>query len=115
LILEDGKILQVGAGPAPSVEGRRLDAAGTIICPAFINAHTHISDAIAKELGFSRPHWEAVMPPDGIRFRCFRETSREVFVSTMHDTMAQMVENGISTFVAFREGGLDGVQVMADV
>lgn len=107
-----GRIAEVGRGRTPSQAGPVLDARDTLVCPAFLNAHTHVSDAFIKERAFGRTHWEAVMPPDGIRHRAFRETPPEQVKACMQDTLDYMVSCGTSTFVDFSEGGLPGVRLL---
>src|SRR5439155_612617 len=91
-----------------------LDARRAIVAPAFLNAHTHVSDGILKEGGFGRPYWEVVMPPDGLRHRAFRETPLETVRAAMQDTLDYMVSCGTSAFVDFREGGLAGVRLLKE-
>lgn len=114
VVIEHGRIAEVGHGRAPGGAGRLLDARDAIVGPAFINAHTHVSDAIVKEAAFGCPQAEAVMPPDGIRHRALRTTSVDVVRACMHDTLDDMVSCGTSTFVDFREGGLAGVRLLRE-
>lgn len=114
VVIAGGRVAEVAAGRAPGHAGVVLDARDTIVVPAFLNAHTHVSDAILKEAGFGRAHWEIVMPPDGLRHRGFRETPLETVRACMHDTLDYMVACGTSTFVDFREGGLAGVRLLKE-
>ena len=114
VIDDDGRIAAMGEGLPPDHAGPVLDARRAIVAPAFINAHTHISDGIVKEGGFGRPYWEVVMPPDGLRHRAFRETPAATVRATMDDTLDYMVSCGTAAFVDFREGGLAGVRLLKD-
>lgn len=112
LVIDDGRIVEVGAGRAPAQAGPILDARRTIIAPAFVNGHTHVSDSIVKDVGFGQDYWDLVMPPDGVRFRALRDTPPAVLRAAIEDTLDYMVAGGISTFVDFREGGLAGVRLL---
>jgi cytosine/adenosine deaminase-related metal-dependent hydrolase len=112
LVVEGGRITEIGAGRPGDRSGVVLDARQGIIAPAFINAHTHVSDGIIKEVGFGRDYWDVIMPPDGVRHRALRRTTPEAVARAMGDTLDCMVASGTLTFVDFREGGRDGVQVL---
>jgi len=51
VLIEDGVIARVApAGRAGRFSGRRLDAAGRVLIPGLINAHTHLYSALARGL-----------------------------------------------------------------
>jgi cytosine/adenosine deaminase-related metal-dependent hydrolase len=112
LLVEDGRIADIGAGRPPDQAGPVVDASDLLVVPAFVNAHTHVSDAVMKDQGFGQPFWELVMPPDGLRHRVIRATPPDVLRAAIEDTLDYMVAAGTSTFVDFREGGLDGVRLL---
>ena len=100
-------------GAAPS--GRaipRIDGRGWIITPAFVNAHTHIGDVVAKEAGFGLPSWDVVMPPDGVKVRVLREAADEALVRAIRDATRVMLASGTTTFADFREGGAHGAALL---
>lgn len=37
-------------------EGKIIDATDSIVCPTFLNGHTHIGDSIIKDEGYGL-HW----------------------------------------------------------
>jgi len=86
----------------------------SIVIPAFVNAHTHIGDSIAKEAGGGLSLDELVAPPDGLKHRLLRSTDRETKVAAMARTVKQMEETGTASFIEFREGGVDGVSMLRD-
>jgi len=100
VVVEDGEIAAVEAASVGS------DA---IVCPAFVNAHTHIGDSIAKEAGDGLTLEELVTPPDGLKHRLLRQADREALVAAMARSLSYMKNAGIGAFVEFREGGVDGV------
>lgn len=105
VVLEAGEIVAIEEAPVES------DA---IVLPAFVNAHTHIGDSIAKEAGAGLSLEELVAPPDGLKHRLLRTASRERLVEGMHRTMRFMESTGTGTFVDFREGGIAGVEAIKE-
>jgi len=103
VIVEDGKITAVEEA---SVDG---DA---IVCPAFVNAHTHIGDSIAKEAGKGLTLEELVGPPNGLKHRLLRQTDRGTLVAAMAKSLSYMERSGTGAFVDFREGGVDGIEAI---
>jgi cytosine/adenosine deaminase-related metal-dependent hydrolase len=112
LVIEGGRITEMGAGRPADRSGVLLDARHGIVAPAFINAHTHVSDAVIKEVGFGRDYWDVIMPPDGVRHRALRETAPGDLAAGIGDALDCMLASGTLTFVDFREGGRDGVQAL---
>lgn len=112
LVIEGGRITEMGAGRPADGAGVVLHAPHAIVAPAFINAHTHVSDGVIKEIGFGRDYWEVIMPPDSVRHRALRETTPDDLEAGIGDALECMVASGTLTFVDFREGGAEGVQVL---
>jgi len=112
--IQDGRIVEVGSGRPPDQAGPVLDARHGLLTPAFVNAHTHVSDAVMKDRGFGQPFWELVMPPDGLRHRVLRETTPLVLREAVRDTLRHMVSCGTTAFADFREGGLAGVRLLKE-
>ena len=109
------------------VEGRLVVEAGTItaieevetassdiVCPAFVNAHTHIGDSIAKEAGRGLSLDDLVAPPDGLKHRLLADTSRPELVKSMRRSVQFMNASGTGAFLEFREGGAEGVKALFD-
>ncbi len=85
-----------------------------IVLPAFVNAHTHIGDSIAKEAGAGLSLDELVAPPDGLKHRLLRDADREELVEAMVRSLRFMRAGGTGAFVGFREGGVEGVEAIRD-
>ena len=83
-----------------------------IVLPAFVNAHTHIGDSIAKEAGRGLTLEELVAPPDGLKHRLLRRADREESVGAMRRTVEFMRSGGTTAFMDFREGGAEGVSAL---
>ena len=103
--ISDGRIDQIVPADVDS------DA---IIAPAFVNAHTHLGDSIAKEAGGGLSLAELVAPPDGLKHRLLREASRDELVEGMRRSLRFAVQNGTAACYDFREGGVDGVDQLAE-
>ena len=105
VVVEDGEIAAVEEGGARSDD---------IILPAFVNAHTHIGDSIAKEAGGGLSLDDLVAPPDGLKHRLLRQASREEKVEAMHRSLRYMQSGGTAHCIEFREGGVEGVEAIED-
>src|SRR6056297_342281 len=105
VVVEDGEIQAIEETDTGS---------DSIVMPAFVNAHTHIGDSIAKEAGGGLSLGELVAPPDGLKHRLLRNTDREAKVDAMARTVKQMEATGTASFIEFREGGVEGVAMLRD-
>ena len=108
----EGRVV-VADGEIVRIEEREVDGDGVIL-PAFVNAHTHIGDSIAKEAGEGLSLDALVAPPDGLKHRLLRAASHEEKVAAMARTLRYMESTGTGTFLEFREGGVEGVAALRD-
>jgi cytosine/adenosine deaminase-related metal-dependent hydrolase len=81
-----------------------------IIVPAFVNAHTHIGDSVAKEPP-ALP-LEQLVGPGGFKHRILAETPYTELVTAMRETVADMFATGTQLFADFREGGISGANAL---
>ena len=102
---EEGVVKETGKG------AKRDAVAKGIIIPTFVNAHTHIADAVIKD-EITGSLKELVAPPDGLKHRVLRETPREILIQTMKEVARNMLNSGIEHFCDFREGGIEGVKIL---
>jgi cytosine/adenosine deaminase-related metal-dependent hydrolase len=86
----------------------------SVILPAFVNAHTHIGDSIAKEAGAGLSLDELVAPPDGLKHRLLRAADRAELVEGMRRSLKLMQRGGTAACVEFREGGVEGVEAIRE-
>jgi cytosine/adenosine deaminase-related metal-dependent hydrolase len=105
VVLEDGEIV--------AVERNATDS-DAIVCPAFVNAHTHVADAIVKEAGRGLDLEALVAPPDGLKHRRLREADREDLVRGIRRSARYMRRGGTTVFADFREGGVEGVEIFRE-
>lgn len=83
-----------------------------IVFPAFVNAHTHVGDSIAKEAGRGLDLEALVAPPAGLKHRLLAESSRDEQIAAMRRSLSYMQSGGTGTFVDFREEGNAGVTAL---
>ncbi|MBN1455272.1 MAG: amidohydrolase family protein [Methanomicrobia archaeon] len=83
-----------------------------IIVPAFVNAHTHIGDAVAKEPP-ALP-LEQLVGPGGFKHRILAETPYAQLVTAMQETITDMLATGTQLFADFREGGIRGTNALRE-
>ncbi|MFQ6013763.1 MAG: amidohydrolase family protein, partial [Thermoplasmata archaeon] len=84
-----------------------------LILPGFVNAHTHLGDAVVLE----EPHGsleEVVAPPHGLKFRRLRAASREDLVAALHGALRRMLQAGTTASLDFREGGQEGIKALRE-
>ncbi|MFX0080386.1 MAG: amidohydrolase family protein [Candidatus Hodarchaeota archaeon] len=83
-----------------------------LIIPGLINSHVHIGDSFAKELGFNKELSEIVAPPFGLKHKLLRQTPKEVIIMGIKNAVFEMLSNGITCFIDFREGGVEGLKLL---
>ncbi|WP_256391036.1 amidohydrolase family protein [Natronoarchaeum rubrum] len=105
VVIEDGEIV--------AVEETSTDS-DDVILPAFVNAHTHLGDSIAKEAGGGLTLEELVAPPDGLKHRLLDAADRDELVAGMRRSLRFMRATGTGTCIEFREGGVEGVEQLQD-
>lgn len=99
----------------PSNKEETYDCEGLLLIPGLINSHTHIGDSIAKDITLSASVDEKIHPVFGIKSKILKKTKPSQLASFMQNTCKSMIQKGITTFVDFREGGLDGVELLKNV
>ena len=109
----EGRIVVDDNGRIERIEEESVDS-DDIIVPAFVNAHTHIGDSIAKEAGEGLTLEELVAPPDGLKHRLLRRTSRENLIEGMRRSLRYMQAGGTAACLDFREGDVAGVTALRE-
>ncbi len=92
-----------------------VDCEGLLLIPGFINAHTHIGDSIGKDVTLNSSADKRIHPVFGTKSKILKNTSQENLSVFMKNSCRSMVRKGITTFVDFREGGLDGVILLQKI
>ena len=112
IVIEDDKIIEITKNKVS--HGKKIDARGCIVAPAFINSHVHIGDSIARDVGDGKSIAEIVKPPNGLKHRLLAESNPDEVINSMRRSMKDMLASGTTTFVDFREGGLEGINLVEE-
>lgn len=112
---KDGKISEVRCeNPKKNI---RISEEGNnfLMIPGLINSHVHIVDNFAKEMGFNKDLIEIVSPPNGLKHKLLNSTPNIVKKNGIHQAVLEMLSNGITCFIDFREGGVEGVNFLRKI
>jgi guanine deaminase len=85
-----------------------------IILPAFVNAHTHLGDSIAKDAAVGLSLEEAVAPPGSLKHRRLAGADRDELVTAMRRTLRLMGRTGTVSCLDFRESGVEGARALRE-
>jgi guanine deaminase len=105
VVVEEGRIEAVEETETASPD---------IILPAFVNAHTHVGDSVAKEAAVGLGLEEAVAPPDSLKHRRLTAADRDELVTAMRRTLRLMERTGTAGFLDFREFGVEGARTLRE-
>jgi cytosine/adenosine deaminase-related metal-dependent hydrolase len=105
VVVEDGRIEAVEETATTSTD---------IVLPAFVNAHTHLGDAVAKEAAVGLSLDAAVAPPDSLKHRRLAAADREQLVTAMRRTLRFMRRTGTVACLDFRESGPAGARALRE-
>jgi len=108
LISDKGKIQEITVNVQKDISCFNYHFEHHLLIPKFINAHIHLGDAIIKDIALNSSLDEAV-GPNGLKYHV-KSFSREERIDAMRITLLDMISEGTSTCIDFREGGLEGVQ-----
>ena len=86
-----------------------VNCKGLLLIPGLINSHTHIGDSVAKDIALNYNVNSKIHPVFGVKQKILRETNPKKLIIFMRKSAKSMIKKGITTFVDFRESGLDGV------
>ena len=85
----------------------------SIVLPAFVNAHTHLGDAFAYPA--PKGSVEEIVGPGGYKHRALASATDEEKRSGMRASLDLMWRTGTTSFIDFREEGLQGISCLRDV
>jgi cytosine/adenosine deaminase-related metal-dependent hydrolase len=112
--IEDGTIACLGEGHtrlSPQKEGDVLNGTGLLAIPGLIDAHVHLGDSVAKDIGIGSSLKDLVHPIYGLKSKLLNEIPGNEICQAIAATTQAMIASGITTFADFREGGLAGVEL----
>lgn len=110
VIIKGRKIHEVGKIPA-----LKPDYKGYII-PSPINAHTHLGDAFIKKKlrRLPRDLEKLVAPPKGIKHLLLGRADRSEIINGIREKLMEMEGLGLAAFCDFREGGIEGINILKE-
>ena len=112
--IQKNKFKKINSKIKPNLQ-ESVDCEGLLMIPGFINAHTHIGDSIGKDVSLNKTVNEKIHPVFGAKSKILKNTSNENLGNFMKNSCYSMLRKGITTFVDFREGGLDGVLLLKKI
>ncbi len=83
----------------------------SVLIPGFINAHTHIGDSFFKDQGYGLSLQE-VVGKNGLKHSKIEEIASPALIDGMKLSLQMLIENGFTSFIDYREGGLPGVVML---
>lgn len=100
---------------SPSRKEVVFDCEGLLLVPGFVNAHTHIGDSIGKDITLNKDVDGKIHPIFGVKPKILKKSNPAHLSNFMKNTCHAMIRKGITTFVDFREGGIEGVMLLKQV
>ena len=91
---------------------KTLNCKGLLLIPGLINSHTHIGDSVGKDISLNSSVDSKIHPVLGVKQKILSETPKKELIRFMRRSAISMLKKGITTFVDFREGGIDGIQLL---
>lgn len=107
-------IAQIGKSLSPDDKEQTIDCEGLLMMPGFINSHTHIGDSIGKDVGINFSVESKIHPVSGFKQKILKNSEASHLKSFIRNSCLSMLRRGITTFIDFREGGLEGVNLLKD-
>ncbi|MDE1867436.1 MAG: amidohydrolase family protein [Thaumarchaeota archaeon] len=108
-----GKYIEsVGKHLKPNSKEKTLDCEGLLMMPGFVNSHTHIGDSIGKDVGINSDVESKIHPVSGFKQRILKNSEISHLTNFIRNSCISMVRKGITTFIDFREGGLEGIHML---
>ena len=111
---KDGKIITISCDNITNNIDISRKGRSTLLVPGLINSHIHIGDSFAKEEGFNKDLIDVVAPPNGLKHKLLNTISNETKIEGIKKAVLEMLANGITFFVDFRENGLKGVDLLKE-
>lgn len=110
--IRNGKFVRTCGRFSADAGEETLDCEGLLMMPGLVNCHTHIGDSIGKDVALGSTTNRTIHPVLGVKARILRDTPPAHLASFMRSTCIAMLRRGTTTFVDFREGGLEGIRLL---
>ncbi len=109
-----GKIANLTYKECKNELNLREDINNFFLLPGLINSHVHIGDSFAKERGYNMELIDMVSPPNGLKHILLENISPEIKINGIKQAALEMLSNGITFFMDFREEGVKGITILKD-
>jgi len=113
--IQNSKFKRIQPNIGASAKEESVDCEGLLLIPGFINCHTHVGDSIAKDVTLNSSVDSRIHPVSGVKSKILKETDPKHLKNFMKNSCLSMLHKGITTFVDFREGGLEGISMLKEV
>src|SRR3989338_9032039 len=113
--IQDQRFKRIQPNIGASAKEESIDCEGLLLIPGFVNCHTHIGDSIAKDVTLNSSVDKRIHPVSGAKPIILKNTDKTYLASFMKNSCRSMLNKGITTFVDFREGGIEGVLLLKQV
>jgi len=111
--IDDGYISDISEKPFDS-DDKIIRISNSLVIPSFINMHVHVGDSFAKEMGSRLTLSEVVEPPHGLKHVLLKKTEKDTIIKGIQSSIHEMLSSGTTFFLDFREGGIDGVELLLE-
>jgi len=115
LKIQNQRFSRIQPNIGASAKEETIDCEGLLIIPGFVNCHTHIGDSVGKDISIDNSVDKKIHPVFGAKSKILKNTDKEILGNFMENSCNSMLQKGITTFVDFREGGIDGVLLLKNV
>ncbi|MGC1426044.1 MAG: amidohydrolase family protein [Nitrosotalea sp.] len=105
-------ISSIGTKLSSHKDEQVLDCEGLLMMPGLINSHTHIGDSIAKDIGIDSDVEEKIHPVSGFKQKILKNSNKSHLASFIKNSCISMIRKGITSFIDFREGGIEGISLL---
>lgn len=102
----------VGESLIPGSKEEAVDCEGLLMMPGFVDSHTHIGDSIGKDVGINSDVESKIHPVGGFKQRILKNSEVSHLTNFIRNSCISMIRKGITTFIDFREGGLEGINIL---
>ncbi len=102
----------IGTKLSPRKDEQVFDCEGLLMMPGLINSHTHIGDSIAKDIGVDSDVEKKIHPVSGFKQKILKTSNKSHLASFIKNSCISMIRKGITSFIDFREGGIEGINLL---
>ena len=110
--INNQKFTKIQANLPSNPKDEIIDCDGLLAIPGFVNCHTHIGDSIGKDFVLNSSVDKRIHPVFGAKQKILKKSNPDHLIAFMKNSCKLMLQKGITTFVDFREGELEGISLL---